>query len=287
MENMAFYLDTSAINRLYDDPRSPNLRKVLQKKSIVYPSVFIVAELAAEPDERRRIGLLELLKKISGNYRPVAMPGDLLRRSLESANIWSRDMNHSMGPKWGGVWSALNNPTLIDDDAYQEIIDWKREQEAWYQDMHDRGRPRMQEAITKLPPIEKAAIYSRFSKLIRYYPPDGDFLRKMVFDLASRCGANVVVNDELIRRVIKHSEHWRFFLTAMAYGMYVRSVKVTHFSKKRNPGSIDTQQAIYLTLCNVFVTADEEQYKMLRLLAPFGHKQRYIWKYPKFAQYLN
>jgi hypothetical protein len=73
----------------------------------------------------------------------------------------------------------------------------------------------------------------------------------------------------------------------MAYGMYVRSVKVTHFSKKRNPGSIDTQQAIYLTLCNVFVTADEEQYKMLRLLAPFGHKQRYVWKYPKFAQYLN
>ena len=36
-----------------------------------------------------------------------------------------------------------------------------------------------------------------------------------------------------------------------------------------------------------FVTADEEQYKMLRLLAPFGHKKRYIWKYPKFAQYLN
>ena len=113
MENMAFYLDTSAINRLYDDPRSPNLRKVLQKKSIVYPSVFIVAELAAEPDERRRIGLLELLKKISGNYRPVAMPEDLLRRSLESVNIWSSDMNHSMGPKWGGVWSALNNPTLM------------------------------------------------------------------------------------------------------------------------------------------------------------------------------
>jgi len=287
MENMAFYLDTSAINRLYDDPENINLQKILQENSIVYPSVFIIAELSAEPDKSRRIGLLELIKKISGNYRPAAMPGDLLRRSLESVSIWSRNMNHSMGTKWDGVWLALNDPTSIDDNAYQEIIEWKREQEAWYQDMHDRGRPGMQEVIKKLPPPERNAVYARFSKLVSYYPPEGDFLRNMVFYLASGSGANVAVTDELIQRVIKHSEHWRFFLVSMAYGMYVRSVKATHFSKKRNPGSIDTQQAIYLTLCDVFVTADEAQYRMLRLLAPFGHKKRYIWQYSLFAQYLE
>ena len=287
MENKTFYLDTSAINRLYDDPEGQNLRKVLQENSIVYPSIFTVAELSAEPDESRRIGLLALIKKISGNYRPVAMPGDLLRRSLKSVSIWSRDMNHSMGTKWGGVWLALNDPTLIDENAYKEIIEWKREQESWYQDMHDRGRPAMQEVIKKMPSCERDAIYSRFSKLISYYLPEGDFLENMVFDLASSSGENLAITDELVQRVIKHSEHWRFFLAGMAYGLYVRSVKVTNFSKKKNPGSIDTQQAIYLTLCNVFVTADKAQYKMLRLLAPFGHKKRYIWQYPKFAQYLN
>jgi len=287
MEKTSFYLDTSAINRLYDDPEGPNLRKVLQERSIVYTSVFIVVELGAESDESRRIGLLRLIKNISGNYRPAAMPGDLLRRSLESVSIWSRDMNHSMGTKWGGVWLALNDPTLIDENAYKEIVGWKREQEAWYQDVHDRGRTRMQETIKKLPPSESDAIYSRFSKFISYYPPEGDFLRKTVFDLASSSGTNIAVTDELVQRLLRHSEQWRFFLTAMAYGMYVRSVKATHFSKKRNPGSIDTQQAIYLTICNTFVTADEAQYKMLRLLAPFGHKKRYIWQYPKFAQYLK
>jgi len=109
----------------------------------------------------------------------------------------------------------------------------------------------------------------------------------VVFYLFSHSGANVTVTDELVQRVIRNSEQWRFFLTSMAYGMYVRSVKATHFSKKKNPGSIDTQQAIYLTLCDVFVTADKAQYRMLRLLAPFGHKKRYIWQYSVFVQYLK
>jgi len=281
-----FYLDTSAINNLYDDPSLPSVKIAIQDKAQVYISVFTVAELSATANAVRREGLLKLAKEISGPYRPAAMAGDLLRRSLEAINVCALEIDHSMGREWDGVWIALNNPKLIDAEAYQEITTWKQQQESWYQDMHNQGRPLMQCAIVKLSREEICALTSRFSRFFRNYLPDREFVTNIVLDMASHCGTKILVDRALAQRIIKHSEHWRFFLASMAYGMYVRSIKHSHFLKKQNPGSIDTQQAIYLTICDVFVTADQQQYQMMRLLAPFGHKKRQVWNYPKFAFWL-
>ena len=98
------------------------MNNVIQKNVIVYPSVLNIAELGAESNEVRRVGLLKLTKEISGNYRPLAMPSDLLKRSLECLQVWAKDMDHSMDTKWDGIWVALNDPSRIDERAYQEII---------------------------------------------------------------------------------------------------------------------------------------------------------------------
>lgn len=283
----AFYLDTSAINNLYDSPSLDLLSQLILNQTVVYPSIFNVTELGCDSDEKRRAGLLKLTKEISGNYRPFAMPSDLLRRSLEAVSVWAKDMEHCMGREWDGVWMALNDPNLIDEGAYREILEWKKQQEEWFQGMHDRGRPAMQEAIDRVAAAERSAFTSSFSKMIRFYPPDGDFVKGVVSDLATRAGANVEIDGQLVERIIKHSEHWRFFLTSMAYGLYVRSVRPTHFSRKRNPGSIDTQQAVYLSACDIFVTADIQQRRMLRLLVPFGHKKRRVWTSAEFEMFLR
>lgn len=279
---MIFYLDTSSINSLVDSPNFALISERIPKRDIVYPSVFNVAELGATSDERRRLELLKLTKKISGNYRPLAMPGDLLKRAVASVSAKAKDMDHSMGPEWGGVWIALNDPSLIHEAAYYEIIAWKRKQEEWFQGMHDRGRQKMQAYINRLSDTDRFSITSRFSSLVKLYSPEGEFVRSVVFDLASHSGADVEIDGVLVGEIIRYSEHWRFFLTSMAYGLFSRGVKQTKFSKKRNPGSIDTQQAVYLAACDVFVTADNEQRQMLRLLVPFGHKKRAIWTYDEF-----
>ncbi len=284
---LIFYFDTSVINHLFDDPELAIRKKAFSESCIVYPSVFNIAEIASTTETERRNGLLKLTKEISAGYRPLAMPGDLLKRSLVSVNQWASDMDHSMGTEWEGVWLALKNPDLIDEKAFREIIGWKENQEEWYQKMHDLGRPRMQEAIRKFSPSELAALTSSFSKMIRLYSPEGEFVTNLVYDLASNSGANVQIDRNLVTRIIRHSEHWRFFLTSMAYGMHARSMKMTHFGKDSNPGSIDTQQAIYLTSCDVFVSADTRQRRMLRLLAPFGHKKRRIWDYSKLSRWLR
>ena len=61
-----FYLDTSAINSLYDDPEVSNLKSAIKDRAQVYISVFTIAELASTSDADRRLGLLRLAKDISG-----------------------------------------------------------------------------------------------------------------------------------------------------------------------------------------------------------------------------
>jgi hypothetical protein len=283
-----FYLDTSAINSLHDSADSEHLSGVIRcQPVVVYPSVFTVAELGAVSDEQRRFSLLKLEKLISGDYRPLAMPTELLRRSIEAVSVWAADMDNSMGPEWDGVWLALNDPRLITGEAYEEIVQWKRQQEEWFQGMHDGSRPALQEALNRHSPSDKSSFTSGFGKMIRFYPPDSDFVKGFALDLTTRAGADVQVDGFLVERIIKHSEHWRFFLASMAYGFYVRSVKPTHFSRKKNPGSIDTQQAIYLAACDVFVTADAPQRRMLRFLARFGHKKRQVWTYGDLEVFLK
>ena len=67
---------------------------------------------------------------------------------------------------------------------------------------------------------------------------------------------------------------------------YYREQVILDKYKRINPGSIDTQQAIYLATCDTFVTSDLEQRRMLRLLVPFGHKKRSVMEYSKFSKHL-
>jgi hypothetical protein len=279
---MFFYLDTSAINSLFDSPNVGHISARISRRDVVYPSVFTVAEIGATSDKVRRFGLLRLTKQLSGDYRPLAMPADLLKRALASVRVRAKEMDHSMGPEWEGVWIALSDPSRVDDAAYKEIVEWKKKQEVWFQEMHDNGRPRMQSYINRLSEPDRHSLASRFSKYVKAYSPEGEFLRDLVFDLATRSSANVEIDSVLVDEIIRHSEHWRFFLTSMAYGLFARGIRQTNFSKKKTPGSIDIQQAVYLAACDIFVTADNEQRRMLRLLAPFGHKKRGIWTFDEF-----
>ena len=278
-----FYLDTSTINRLYDCAKLPELRKAIKYKGKVFLSVFNIVELASESIKERRDGLLELAKEIGGNYHPLAMPNEILKRSVDAFRVGAPDMEYSMGKEWDEVWIMLNQPEQIDQAAYHEIIEWKKKQEQWYQDAHDRGRNLWQGKISNLSKEERHSFTSNFARFIKKYTTE--FVESFVSDLANR-GTNLTVDDELAKRLVKCSEHWRFFLSSMAYGMFVRSIRTTNFGKSKNPGSIDTQQSIYLTNCDIFITGDKAQCNMLRLINRFGHRKRKVCKADKFAEWL-
>ena len=278
---MNIYLDTSAFNWLLDDPNSAHLQECVVQKCRLYLSIFTFAELASESCAERRIELIRLAKKLSGGFRPAAMPGDLLRRSKDAIINRRSDMDNSMGTEWNGIWAALNNPDLIDEMALAEIQAWKTNQEKWYCEMFDSARPPIQEALRGLRPGQIEAICHSFAEFMRLFGSVPAIVGNFFHDIASKLSSEPITRA-MTGDLIRHSEHWRFFYGAVGYGLWARTYKLKNYGKKSSPGSIDTQQAIYISICDCFVTADSGQYDMLRLVKQFGHKKRIIWKYDRF-----
>jgi hypothetical protein len=279
------YLDTSAINHLYDDPKSTQLIDTLKRKAKVYLSVYNIAELASTSDENRRVELINTAKKISNTYHPLAMPGDLLKRSLAAICTGQSKMINSIDKNWEGIWITLSNPRQLDEEGFNEICAWKRKQEEWYHKMHENGRPSMQKVILELPKSKQNELFNSFSRTINYYSKQNELLESFIKKINLSVNLKISI-EEIVRRIITHSEHWRFFLAGMVYGLYVRSIRTSRYGKKNNPGSIDTQQSIYIAMCDIIISADDNQYKMMRLLVPFGHKKRYAWNYAQFRNWL-
>lgn len=112
-----FYFDTSAVNWLSKDPACDAITNGIRNYTGLYISAFTVAELAASPIKEQGNQLLKIAKTISSNRRPLAMPNDLLKRSLNAMLSNADVMDASIGPEWDGVWNALNEPQMIDDEA--------------------------------------------------------------------------------------------------------------------------------------------------------------------------
>lgn len=150
--------------------------------------------------------------------------------------------------------------------------------------MHDSGRPHIQNALSKLSLQERKFLTLKPSRLLHYFLDHPDYLPNLIGEMAIRCGLKAFDNG--LTNAAIQLEQWRFFLGGMVYGFYARSVKRSHFGRQSNPGSIDTQQAIYLSGCDTFVTCDSGQAKMIRWLLPLGHIKRNVWNYNFFRNWI-
>jgi hypothetical protein len=279
-----FYFDTSAVNWLAKDPGSTATINGICAYSGIYISAFTVAELAATPLKEQRTQLLKIAKTISSNWRPLAMPDELLKRSLNALLSKTNAMDASLGPEGDGVWLALNNPEMIDEEEHKEAVGWKTQQEQWYQDMHDSGRQHIQDALFKLSKQERYSLMLKPSRILRYFVNHPDYSPNLIGEMVIRCGLKTF--DKRLTNSVLQLEQWRFFLGGMAYGFYARSVQRSRFGRQSNPGSIDTQQAIYLSGCDIFVTCDFSQARMMRWLIPLGHRKRKVWHYDQFKHWI-
>ena len=116
-----------------------------------------------------------------------------------------------------------------------------------YQDMHDEGRPYIQGALSRMPKSEREQLISRPLKVLKFFVKQGGSFEGLVKGMVMKCGQKDISTQQVLQL-----EEWRFFLGGMVYGFYMRSVQPNRFSKKANPGSIDTQQSIYLAGSDLF-----------------------------------
>lgn len=279
---MKLYFDTSAINAIAHDPSGKELVEKLKSIHETYISIYNVVEIVSTSDSAERLKLLELAQDLASGFYPLAHPRDILKRALEAFQHKLPEMNFSISDEDHGVWIALNKPDKVGEEDRIDVLHWKQREESWYQNMHNKGRPHIKDVIKKLSQTDRLLIQRSNSSFLRYLMQNKQLL---VDSISSLVDSQDFSGREI--EVVNALEPWRFYLGAIALGIYNRSIKNSEFSRKRNAGGIDTQQAVYLAATDVFVTNDWPQRKVLRMIKLLGHVKRYVWSYKRLKTTLG
>lgn len=281
---MNIYFDTSVINDIAYDSKSNNLVNAIINEFDSHISMLNIVEILSASDPRERAKLLNIARTISKGSYPIAGPYDILNRSLEAYLNAAKSMEFSISEQDRGIWAVLMNPELADETARAEVSDWKRQHEDWLQSAHTSSRPSLQDLSKLLPDEDRKTLQSRAS-FLRYYANHEGFLQEILEELVQATPySKQYAGRELD---ILEIEPWRFYLSAIAVSIFNRSIQVQGYKKRKNAGTVDTEQAVYLAATDVFVTSDIAQEKMLRLVKCFGSVHREVWSYRKLGSKLG
>lgn len=174
------YLDTSSLNWICDDPDKTILIDKILERCQVNISVFNIAELSATSDNNRRKELLNVAKDLTGSTHPLAMPGDLLKRTYRSVIDGEVTIKATIDEEWMGVWNALQNPDSIDEQSNKDIKRWKRAEEEWYKKLINNLRDDVMKEIEGLTSPQKRLLLSRSSAFLKHYSNNEPLLLDMV-----------------------------------------------------------------------------------------------------------
>lgn len=272
MKFTTFYFDTSAINALLGDPEQERLERLLTGDGkVVFISSVNIAELAATSDPARRESLLRLAKRLAKKTRPLALPRELFRTSLDAFATEKAQIDTTSDPTVNNLWIALDHPQQVTEAVRAEIQALNRGNEAWYREMHENARPAMRKELESLPRFRNA------THLTKIYWSSDKFITSALRPFVIGLRHPELVGRE--REVVGRCEFWKFFFAAFVAGIYHRAIKDHGFGYRTNAGSADTQQAIYIPTCDVFVSNDQAQFTAFRPLAPLAHKPRRVVRY--------
>lgn len=139
-------LDTSAWNELYNDPNRDVIVKQLQSTTIV-PTSVAITELAAIQDPEKRIAILQLMKVLGRENRPLATPNQLIIMACQGYSRRDASVTINAGDDALGGWIALSKPGLVNDAAQRIALVSNREREGVLRTFNENLRARPSAAI--------------------------------------------------------------------------------------------------------------------------------------------
>jgi hypothetical protein len=264
---MILYFDTSGLNRLHQDEYCEPLIAAIRGSATVLISAYNVAEALKTRSQSRRAALVDLMKRLTGNIRMLDRPSGLVRLAATAFATGNTNFVVNADAKLEGLWIALSHPDQITDAIRRNATDWlattggdfsritsdKREQ---LQDLYQNdpaARPRTAAAALRQYFADRDHLYERFSP--RYERVTG-------------CSIDRITFDRLIAEPL-----YALHIGAYIYGVYQRAVRERGYSNKWHAGGIDLGQAVYLAMCDRFVTDDVAQYRALRLVNRYNTKR--------------
>lgn len=260
---MRYCFDTSALNRLLDDPDREALVCAFLASGSFRITAFNVIEAAKTADADRRTALLTLFHRLSKGDRFLDRPNTILRaaaRAFAERHSGNTKVTLNADADLDGLWVAFNEPGQIDEAARTELLDFARTWENDFDQIVSGDREDVQKILRNVPSAAR-----RPSQTIRAYVRNkdqvfehlvGPIYEKETGTTLSRADFDDIMVEPL----------WSLYLGAYGYGMHCRSVRLNKYSRKRLPGAFDLGQAMYLRFCDRFVTYDFAQYQALRFL---------------------
>jgi hypothetical protein len=284
---MRIYLDTSAINHITNDSSKPKIVSRLRNKYEPIISSLIIGELISTPNDERRYKLFNTLSSVMDNTvlkgrKMLYDEPTILRLSLETIIDETKKVDYF---KYRGDYSELpflSNPHTVCDGKYLNIAReaFKKFEDRHIQHLRSR-RSKIQEESKFFPDYDKSILKSRRADFFRFMSNNHSLLNNLISDALQNpnyvFAANALKGREF--EVIEKSEFWRFHFVAFFLEIYNRLYRLENYSPKRNPGWVDTRQAVYLAATDVFVTADVRQRNFFRILAKFAINPKKVWSY--------
>jgi hypothetical protein len=269
----ALCLDTSAINNVLDDPECSRLVERITERYDVYISGLNILEIAKTRSAGRRESLRAAAKQLGRDFEPLELPNHLVRQLCALHAKGAHTMRWSVADERRQFWIAMSQPESLGESERQEALVWANDLETGNtqaneelradleRDVFQNGTPRPQT------PGQLLRVYLKAGWQLKYDIPSKVYKRET---------GRVLPLSELDNFLSARPSIWVLYLMAYAFSVYYGSVWHHEFGPRNRAGIIDLLYAVYLPLCDVFVTHDTKhggQYDALRVLNVFSSRR--------------
>jgi hypothetical protein len=272
-------LDTSAWNALYNDSDRDAIVKKLRSTTIV-PTSVAITELAAIENSEKRIAILQFMKTLGKNNRPLATPNQLIIMACQGYSRRDGSVTINAGDDALGGWIALKQPGRVNASAQRIALVANRDREGVLRTFNESLRTNLQPLFVN--GVERPR---SMAALIRHYAKNDDFLYGVVNPIYERAVGRALPPEELWP-LLNSMHYWRMFLAGYVCAIYQRAVKREGYGYGNKPGHLDLWSAAYLPLCEVFVTHDKPQRRALKILNVISGRRARVISYGEWRDTL-
>jgi uncharacterized protein with PIN domain len=263
---MIVCFDTSAINHLANDPDCAKLAQRMATDVETYITALNVVEISKTANSNRRETLRKICEQLAANREPLALPNELLENVARAFQQKARSIMITIPADQRELWILLSRPDALLDGGREELERWTAANERLH--------------AAPAAPL-RASVAALFATAPHNRPNSpASVLRQLI---AARCDLHYALPSQFYKLAIGHvlplsrldrflqeaRGIWSVFLASVAMSVYYAAIWIPDHGARNKVGVLDLWSAVYLPLCDVFVTNDLKnggQYEALRVV---------------------
>lgn len=276
---MRFVLDTSAVNRLLDDPDQAALVAGMEAVGLVHVTALNIHEVSQTSNPDRREALRRLLGRLWHGRGPLALPDVVLRQELLSFIAGQPKSLVGGLPPDRPLAQWLLDAQSPFDDIRSGFRSWSQAVEQTHEQTYTHMRGVLPQVFRGNPGSASTATF------LRKYWHNPRLGRLFVRGMADHAFEQTLT-DEQATDLLRTRTPWAMYSLSWAYMCHRRGVLESGYGRSRNAGVLDIWSSVYLPLCEWFITADSAQYRAFRYVARFLSSRPRILCYTGFRNRL-